>query len=142
LGASPIMRAGLDGLGPVVLGIFVVAVYRLGRATATTIPQLMIAIMAAAAWALSPLSLAAILALAAGVGIWLFHARRVGAVVLLGLVALLVLIQVARWFPLIPLAPASEAASPVGLLGLGLFFFKVGALTFGGGSTMIAGFGA
>lgn len=138
LGATPLMRAGLDGLGPVVLGIFAVAVYRLGRATATTIPQLIIAIMAAAVWAFSPLPLAAILALAAGIGIWRFHARRVGAVVLLGLVALLALIHVARWFPLTPLAPASDTASLVGLLGLSLFFFKVGALTFGGGATMIA----
>ncbi len=31
LGATPIMRGGLYGLGPMVLGIFVVAVYRLSR---------------------------------------------------------------------------------------------------------------
>jgi chromate transport protein ChrA len=40
LGATPTMRAGLNGLGPVVLGIFTVAVYRLGRASVTTIPDL------------------------------------------------------------------------------------------------------
>ena len=39
LGATPIMRSGLNGLGPVVLGIFVVAVYRLGR-TARSAPSL------------------------------------------------------------------------------------------------------
>jgi chromate transporter len=33
LGITPIMRGALYGLGPVVLGIYVVAVYRLGRDT-------------------------------------------------------------------------------------------------------------
>ena len=92
LGATPIMRSGLDGLGPVVLGIFVVAVYRLGRAAVTTLPQLLIALTAAAALACSALGMVAMLALAA----------------------------------------------PASLTALGLFFFKVGALTFGGGSMMIA----
>jgi chromate transporter len=97
LGATPIMRSGLDGLGPVVLGVFVVAVYRLGRAEATTIPQLLIAIAAAAALAFSPLGIAAILALAAAVGISLFHSPRFGAVVLVVLTALLALMHVALW---------------------------------------------
>src|SRR6266545_4746179 len=83
LGATPIMRGGLYGLGPVVLGIFMVAVYRLGRSGLTTIPQIMLAVTAAAAAAFSPLGIAAILALAAGVGIVLFHSLRVGAVVLI-----------------------------------------------------------
>src|SRR2546426_3593069 len=49
LGATPIMRGGLYGLGPVVLGIFVVAVYRLSRSEVTTVPQILIAITAATA---------------------------------------------------------------------------------------------
>src|SRR6266849_7673211 len=49
LGATPIMRGGLYGLGPVVVGIFVVAVYRLSRSEVTTVPQIMIALTAAAA---------------------------------------------------------------------------------------------
>jgi chromate transport protein ChrA len=64
-GATPTMRAGLNGLGPVVLGVFMLAVYRLGRASATTVPKLIMAIMAAAALAYSPLGIAAILGLAA-----------------------------------------------------------------------------
>ena len=91
LGATPTMRAGLSGLGPVVLGIFMVAVYRLSRAAATTIPQLLMAILAAAALAFTPLGIVAILALAATVGLWRFHAPRVGAVLLLGLTTLLAL---------------------------------------------------
>src|SRR5256712_8742175 len=35
LGVTPIARGALYGLGPVVLGIFVVAVYRLGRSMAS-----------------------------------------------------------------------------------------------------------
>src|SRR5262244_3236727 len=49
LGTTPIMRGGLYGLGPVVLGIFIVAVYRLSKAEVTTLPQVMIALAAAAA---------------------------------------------------------------------------------------------
>src|SRR5881628_3504642 len=48
LGATPVMRGGLYGLGPVVLGIFVVAVYRLGRTAAATRSQVAIAVVAAA----------------------------------------------------------------------------------------------
>src|SRR5215470_16891171 len=43
LGATPIMRGGLYGIGPVVLGIFMVAVYRLGRSAVTTTPEIAIA---------------------------------------------------------------------------------------------------
>ena len=46
-GATPIMKGALYGLGPVVIGIFLVAVYRLGRSVAATIPQLIIAVTAA-----------------------------------------------------------------------------------------------
>jgi chromate transporter len=140
LGATPLMRGGLYGLGPVVLGIFVVAVYRLGRSAVTTTPQLLIAITAAAASLVSPLGVAAILALAAGVGLMLFHAPRLGALVLLALSAVLAVMHVAPWSSSLPPHPvtASVGAHPAGLTDLGTFFFKVGALTFGGGLTMIA----
>lgn len=141
LGATPLMRSGLDGLGPVVLGIFVVAVSRLGRAAVTSLPQLMIALTAAAALACSALGMVATLALAAGGGIWLWHSRRLGTVVLLVLLALLVLREGVLGFPglLWPSgASATAMASPASLIELGWFFFKVGVLTFGGGSMMIA----
>jgi chromate transporter len=140
LGATPLMRGGLYGLGPVVLGIFMVAVYRLGRSAVTTIPQLLMAVAAAAASLVSPLGVASILALAAGVGIALFHAPRLGALVLLALSAVLVVLHVAPWssFPLPPPTYTTAEAHPAGLTDLGLFFFQVGALTFGGGLTMIA----
>jgi chromate transporter len=140
LGATPIMRGGLYGLGPVVLGIFMVAVYRLGRSAVITIPQIIVALMAAAAAAFSPLGIAAILAFAAGVGIVLFHSSRVGAVVLIGLVASLAVMHVALWSPAFLVTPPAHppiSAHPADPIDLGTFFFKVGALTFGGGLTMI-----
>src|ERR1700692_4341085 len=48
-GAAPIMRGALYGLGPVVLGVFVVAVYRLGRSAVGSIAQASIAVAAAVA---------------------------------------------------------------------------------------------
>ena len=80
------------------------------------------------------------LALAAGVGIWLLHARRVGAVLLMGLTTLAAL-YVALGSPTFlgtPAAHASALAPPADLPHRGLFFCKVGALTFGGGLTMLA----
>src|SRR5438552_9136188 len=48
LGVTPIMRGALYGLGPVVLGIYLVAVYRLGRAAVSTFSQALVAVAAAA----------------------------------------------------------------------------------------------
>jgi chromate transporter len=135
------MRSGLDGLGPVVVGMFVLAVYRLGRATVTTLAQLLIALTAAAALACSALGVVAMLALAAGGGIWLWHSRRMGTAVLLGLLTLLALRDGMLGFPgvLLPSgAPAVALPSPASLPALGLFFFKAGALTFGGGMGILA----
>jgi chromate transporter len=141
LGATPLMRGGLYGLGPVVLGIFVVAVYRLCRSAVTTNPQIMIATTAAAAAAFSSLGIAAILALAAGVGILLFHSPRLGTIVLTVLAAVLAVMYVAPWFLSVLITPpvdATASAHQAGLTAMGAFFFQVGALTFGGGLTMIA----
>src|SRR5262245_21737764 len=82
LGATPIMRGGLYGLGPVVLGIFVVAVYRLSRSEVTTLRQIIIALTAAAAVAFSSLGVATTLLMAAGVGVMFFHSLRAGALIL------------------------------------------------------------
>jgi chromate transporter len=81
LGATPIMRGGLYGLGPVVVAIFVVAVYRLSRSEVSTFPQIIIALAAAATVAFSPVGVAPTLALAAGTGILIFHSLRAGALI-------------------------------------------------------------
>src|SRR5262249_53686876 len=46
IGVTPVVRDALYGLGPVVVGIFIVAVYRLGRAAASTVAQAVIVVVA------------------------------------------------------------------------------------------------
>ena len=137
LGVSPLVRGALYGLGPVVLGIFLVAVYRLGRSAAGTLPQALIAVTAAAATLWSPLGVAAILVLAGALGLGLFYSRRLGGAALGA--AGLAIAAIHRWSP--PAAVASvdaRAAESPGLAGLATFFLEVGALTVGGGLAMIA----
>lgn len=137
LGVSPLVRGALYGLGPVVLGIFLVAVYRLGRSAADTLPQALIAVAAAAATLWSPLGVAAILVLAGALGLGLFYSRRLGGAALGA--AGLAIAAIHRWSP--PAAVASvdaRVAESPGLAGLATFFLEVGALTVGGGLAMIA----
>src|SRR5215470_9331385 len=141
LGATPIMRGGLYGLGPVVLGIFIVAVYRLSKSEVSTLRQMIIALTAAAAVAVSLLGIVSTLALAAGVGILLFYSLRVGAVILAVLTAFLVGSSFGPWVSLSFLTPTVQATASThaaDLTAIGTFFSKIGALTFGGGLTIIA----
>lgn len=77
LGVSPVVQSALYGLGPVVVGIFVVALYRLGTSALRAVPHRLIAIAAAVAALVSPLGTVAILLLTGGVGLFLFHSKRV-----------------------------------------------------------------
>jgi chromate transporter len=140
LGTTPVMRGGLYGLGPVVLGIFVVAVYHLGRSAMTARRQVIIAGSAAAAAAFRPLGMATILVLSAGVGLWLFHSARVGSFTLAALIAVIGVAHSAVKFLSPLIASPAQVAGPASarLVDIATFFFKVGALTFGGGLTMIA----
>jgi chromate transporter len=141
LGATPIMRGGLYGLGPVVVAIFVVAVYRLSRSEVSTFPQIIIALAAAAAVAFSPVGVAPTLALAAGTGILIFHSLRAGALILAVMTAFLIGTSFGPWVPTSLVAPTVQATAsghPAGLAEIGAFFSKIGALTFGGGLTIIA----
>jgi chromate transporter len=141
LGATPIMRGGLYGLGPVVVGIFVVAVYRLSRSEVSTFPQIIIALAAAAAVAFSPVGVVPTLALAAGAGILIFHSLRAGALILAVMSTFLIGASFGPWVPMSLVAPAAQATAsghPAGLTEIGMFFSKIGALTFGGGLTIIA----
>ena len=61
LGVTPIARGALYGLGPVVIGLFVIALYRLGLTAARTVPEAVIGVMAAAALATTRLGIIAIL---------------------------------------------------------------------------------
>lgn len=134
-GALPFMRDAFYGLAPVVLGVFAVAVWRLGRNAVKDAFSLLMCAAAIAVLALTPVGPAATFVLAGCVGVAVHHSRRAGllcAAVVLALVA-------AEHF----LAGSFRASSPIasgstGLWDLAAFFFKVGALTFGGGLTILS----
>jgi len=72
-GVTPLARSALYGLGPVVIGLFAIALYRLGKTAASTVPEAMIGIAAAAALATMRLGIVAILVLASCAGLFVFH---------------------------------------------------------------------
>ena len=133
LAVSPILRGALYGLGPVVLAIFLAALVRLGTSAIRSRRHALIMVAAAVAAALGPLGAAAILTLAGGVGLVLFHSRRAGALVL----ALLILSVVAVPL-LLPVAPTPATAETPTLARVAVLFGGIGAFTFGGGLSMIA----
>jgi chromate transporter len=135
LGVIPVVRGALYGLGPVVLAIFAVAVYRLGLAGARTIPQAAICVLAAAAAIATPLGVAAILVLAGATGLLVFHGRSARVIAIASVVACLAVLP-AVW----PATPSPVLAPPdsTSLADIAAYFFKVGAFTVGGGLTMIA----
>jgi len=135
-GALPFMRDAFYGLGPVVLGIFAVAVWRLGRNAIKDRFAILVALAAIAALALSPIGPAGTFLLAGCIGVAAHHSLRAGLVSGAVVVALLAAEHLAAsWLggPSIGPGPASN-----GVWDIGVFFFKVGALTFGGGLTIIA----
>ena len=134
-GELPMLRNALYGLGPVVLAIFVVAVFRLGRNVIGSPLSGVIAVAAAIAVWTDALGIASVHALAGALGILLFHSRRLGLVVL----ALFAGLWLAAHF-IAPFLGNAAQSDPhgAGLIEIGRFFLKVGALSFGGGLTMIA----
>jgi chromate transporter len=141
LGVTPLARSALYGLGPVVIGLFAIALYRLGKTAATTVPEAIIGIAAAAALAATRLGIVAILVLAGCAGLLVFHrgvsAARVRSIAALLFVATLALAVWASTSPSVA-ASAGWTPDPKNLVHVGLFFLKVGAFTIGGGLTMIA----
>ena len=136
VGTTTIMRSALYGLGPVVLGIFIVAAYRLGRNAITSLSQIIIAVAAGLTVAISPVGIAMALLTAGGLGILIFHSKKIGVYVLTFLTAAFIVYYYG-------FADGIEASrvnenSTADLTDLGLFFLKVGTLTFGGGLSVIA----
>src|SRR5262245_12646924 len=135
-GALPLLRDAFYGVGPVVLGIFVVAVYRLGKNAIKDRSSVIIALGAAAA--VSAFGVAGTLLLAGCAGIALFHSRKWGLVAALGAALLIAAEHVAETL----LAGYGWMGSPgeasQGLWDIGAFFLKVGAVTFGGGLSILA----
>jgi len=141
LGFTPIARGALYGLGPVVIGLFAVALYRLGRSSMTTVSEAAIAVAAAASLLWSPLGIVAILVLAGCAGLALFQPARPKQHTVALAAALFLTVLLAAWW-----LNSSAAGAPVSgripnpnsLLDIGAYFFTVGAFTIGGGLTMIA----
>jgi chromate transporter len=131
-GVSPVLRGALYGLGPVLLGIFVTALYRLGKSALGSWTHALIAAAAAAMAAASVLGPAAILLLAGSVGVFLFHSRRAGA---MALILVVLALAVAMFVPS-PFAP-SETETPT-LGRIASLFAGIGGFTFGGGMSIIA----
>ena len=142
-GALSVAQSAFYGIGPVVVGIFAASVYRLGKATIKQRSQMAILVAAAALMVFSSVGLVALLLAAGCVGIVLFHSHRWGVISLIFVIAA----SVAYWAaeiqlatsggPSLELARQSGAAVP-GLWELGMFFFKVGSFSFGGGLSMLA----
>jgi chromate transporter len=134
-GALPLMRDALYGLGPVVLGIFIATAYRLGRNAIVDRGSIAIALAAAAAvpW----LGVAGTLLLAGCAGVALRHSRRAGLLAALVVATLVASERLAE--PLLAsLGATGSAGASHGLWDVGVFFLKVGAVTFGGGLSIIA----
>jgi chromate transporter len=140
LGAFTVARHAFYGVGPVVVGIFAVAVYRLGRDTVRLRAQVVIGLAAAMLILLTSVGLTITLLAAGCIGVALFHSRRTGLIALGVLAALFAAYALAAsklamsaWLD----AQMQQSGLP-DLWGLGVFFLKVGALTFGGGLSMLA----
>ena len=141
LGVTPLARSALYGLGPVVIGLFAIALYRLGKTAVSTVAEAIIGIAAAATLATTRLGIVAILVLAGCAGLFIFHrgpsGLRVRWIAALLFVATLGL---AVWVSTVTPVAASAGFTPdpSNLVHVALFFLKVGAFTIGGGLTMIA----
>src|SRR5262245_8343609 len=139
LGGAPVARSALYGLGPVVIGLFAFAVYRLGKSAMSTTQEMAIGVLAAVASGVTPVGIVAILILAGLAGFVLFHSRRF-ATVLVCAAAFMAVLVAAWWFNSSAAgAPGARAVpDPRSLVEIGAYFLKVGAFTIGGGLTMIA----
>jgi chromate transporter len=134
-GTVPLMRDALYGFGPVVLGVFIATAYRLGRNA--IVDRASIAIALAAAAAVGWLGVAGTLLLAGCAGVALRHSRRAGLLAALATAILIAAERLAE--PLLSgLGAAGSAGVAHGLWDVGVFFLKVGAVTFGGGLSIIA----
>jgi chromate transporter len=134
-GALPFMRDAFYGLGPVVLGVFAVAVYRLGVSAIKGVAAAVIAAVAGVAAFFSLIGIAGIFVLAGCVGVALYHSRRAGliaALIAAGLIAAERIVE-----PMLMGLGAGVVAGQPALWEIGAFFLKVGAVTFGGGMTII-----
>lgn len=131
-GALPFIQGALYGLSPVVLAVFLAAMYRLGRNVASTPLQIAVAVAAAAVCGLTSVGVAVVLAFAGTIGIALFHSRKIGAAAFLGVGAVATLLHFAPW------SFAVSDTAGAGLGDIASFFLMAGAFSFGGGLSLVA----
>ena len=134
-GEMPMLRDALYGLGPVVLGIFAATTYRLGRSAIKDLTSVAVALVAAASpsW----IGVAGTLLLAGCGGVALYHSRKAGLLFALA-TAILVAAERAVEPMLGGLGVTGSAGASRELWDVGAFFLKVGAVTFGGGLSILA----
>src|SRR5439155_25869394 len=124
--------------GPVVLGVFVVAVCRLGRSAVSTVSQVVIAVAAAAAIG-SPLGIAVILVLSGGAGLLLFHSRRPGVILVVASAAVLAVLPVVLWSRSAPVSAIPRGvADHASLAYIWAYFIKVRSFSIGCGVSYIS----
>jgi chromate transporter len=142
-GALPHMRHLFYGLSPVVVGMFTMSVYRLGLFAVRDMKQVLLAVAGALAVSLTPIGIVPTLLLAGSVGVALYGSRIWGIVSALAIVVLSGAYYWGSEWLTIPAFSGTDIDRTVsslspGLWEIGLFLFKVGAFTFGGGLTILA----
>src|SRR5882757_5721595 len=111
-GSLPSMRSAFYGIGPVVVGIFAVAIYRLAKGTIKDRVQIPIAIVAVGFMLFSPFGLVVTLLAAGCAGVALFHSWRMGLAALLMLGLALAGAFAAEAFILGSVLPAASPGPP------------------------------
>ncbi|MBA3773235.1 MAG: chromate efflux transporter [Ramlibacter sp.] len=137
-GNLPWMRHAFYGVAPVVVAVFIVATYRLGKNAIKDSLSIVTGLAAALLVFATPLGVAGTLLLAGCLGLYLRYSRKAGliaAAAVLALVAVEYVIQSS--IGSLKFGGAAGVQAP-GLLEIGSFFLKVGAVTFGGGMTVLA----
>lgn len=133
-GSLPSMRSVFYGVAPVVVGIFAVAVWRLGRAAIKDSKQIIFALAAGLILAFTPLGIVSLLLLAGAAGVSVYGSRRWGMAALLVIVLGYGAMHMLAWQP----SFGADASREADATAVAAFFFKVGAFTFGGGLSMLA----
>ncbi|KPK37377.1 MAG: hypothetical protein AMJ69_11735 [Gammaproteobacteria bacterium SG8_47] len=136
-GALPVAKGVFYGLGPVVVGIFAVAVYRLGSNAVSDRWQGGFAAGAALLAAFTPFGIVPTLLLAGAFGVTRYDHRRAG-IAAAAIIIVAALLSRLAGSTLDPAALTLVTPGRTGLADIGLFFFGVGAFTFGGGLSMLA----
>jgi chromate transporter len=137
-GALPRIRHLFYGLSPVVVGIFAMSGYRLGRAAVQDVKQGLLAVAAALALGLTPMGIVPTLLLAGAAGVALYGSRTWGIVSALVIMGLYGVHSWGHEWLTVPAFTRTGSWFSPSLWDIGLLFLKVGAFSFGGGLTILA----